>query len=210
MKKFFLLFAAITTLGLASANNNSLMGGGKHTEFRYYGIYGTVDFTYMMNIAPQHDACELTGFAGYNDAYSLMGFTASAGFQWRKESAIGMGFSFLYDMNGSFSQIPIFLEFRSHYTRNRLTPYTSIQMGYSVPFSSTSGGTEYVKINQGGMTFGGEIGGRVAFGRNFGMHLGVGYQLIQCHEVERGVAGEPAVRMPELYHNLKVNVGFNF
>lgn len=206
MKKLLLLIAAVATLSVATAQGD----GKQHKEMRYYGVYGTVDYSYLMNLAPRHDACELTGFEGYTDVYSLSGFTASAGFQWRKESAVGLGFSFLYDPNGSFSQIPLFLEFRSHYSRARFSPYTTVQAGYSIPFKSTSPGLEYVKINQGGLTFGAEVGGRIALSRNFGMHLGVGYQLIHCREVERGDAqGRPAVRLPELYHNLKVNIGFN-
>lgn len=202
MKKIFLLLAAVAITGVAMAQ--------QHTEMRYYGVYGTADFTYMMNLAPQHDACELTGFEGYNDAYSLVGFTASAGFQWRNESAVGLGFSFLYDMQGSFSQIPLFLEFRTHYTHNRLTPYSVVQAGYTIPFKSTNPGSDYIKINQGGITFGVEVGGRVAIARNFGIHLGVGYQMLQCREVERGVESQPTTRMPELYHNLRATLGFNF
>lgn len=230
MKKLFLLLASVAFMGQIMASNletqtlnaNTTGGnrplitssifddGGQHIEFRDYGIYGVVDLTFMMNLAPQHDACDLTGFEGYNDAYSLLGFTASAGFQWRKESSVGIGFSFLSDPNGSFSQIPIFMEFRSHYTRNRLSPFSSIQMGYSIPFGSTNGGGDYVKITKGGMTFGVEGGVRFAFFRNFGMNVSVGYQLIQCREVERGINGDPATRLPELYHNLKASLGFNF
>lgn len=229
MKKLTVLFAALILTSMAIANNpfsitqslnnelsyslaapEKIGNGSQHTEFRYYGIYGIVDLCYWMNIAPVHDALPEEGFAGYDDAYALMGFTASAGFQWRKESAVGIGFSFLNDMNGSFSQIPVFFEYRSHFTRNRLTPYSSIQLGYSVPFGSSNEGPDYVKINKGGLTFGVEGGARFAFSRFFAMNLGVGYQLIQCQEVERGTNGIPGTRMPELYHNLKVNIGFNF
>lgn len=207
MKKLLLLIAAVATLSVATAQGD----GKQHREFRSYGIYGTVDGTFMMNIAPQHDACELTDFKGYNDAYMLVGLTASAGWQWRNASAVGMGFSFLYDLDGSFSQIPLFLEFRSHLTHTRFSPYTAVQAGYSVPLKSSNAALDYKKITKGGMTFGLEVGGRIAFTRHFGMHLGVGYQMINC-EVERGdiVDGRPATRLPELYHNLKANIGFNF
>lgn len=173
-----------------------------HLEFRYYGFYGVVDLTYMTNLNKTHDL--------YTDKYSLMGLTAVAGFQWRKESAVGLGMSYLSDPTGSFSQIPIFIELRSYYTRNRLAPYSAIQMGYSIPLGTTNGGIEYTMLNQGGITLGAEIGGRLAFTRHFGINLGVGYQFIMSNSVERGDAMGAITRLPEHYHNLKAHIGFCF
>lgn len=215
MKKVCLLFAAIIGLNTVFASNaldalsstmlavpNVHKGGDNHIEYRYYGIYGVVDFSYMTNIKPEHD--------GYKDDYSLMGFTASAGFQWRKECGLGLGFSYLNDATGAFSQIPVFIEFRSHYLRSRLTPFSDFQLGYSIPFGSSSGGDEYIKITKGGITFGAAVGARFAFTRNIAANFSVGYQMIQLRQVERGYMSVASTSLPELYHNLKVSVGLNF
>lgn|SRR5574344_853927 len=209
MKKLVLFVAALASLSVAFASdgNTSLLLSKSsvqppHVEYKYYGFYGIVDYTSLINLSVNHDE--------YKDVYSLSGFTAVAGFQWRKESAIGVGFSYLNDASGSFSQIPIFLEFRSHYLRNRLTPYSAIQLGYSIPMGTVNPGTTYTKIEEGGITAGLEAGGRVAISRTFGVHLAVGYQLIQSRSVLRGEDGVDATRLPELYHHFKFCVGLNF
>lgn len=210
MKRIVMIVVALLGLGTVSAHQDDAVGnvysqaGPKpdHLEFRYYGFYGVVNFTYMTNLNQQHDL--------YTDKYSLMGLTAVAGFQWRKESAVGVGISYLMDGDGAFSQIPLFVELRSYYLRNQVSPYTAIQLGYSIPIASAKTGTDYTLLTKGGVVAGLEIGGRVAISRNFGLNVGVGYQLIQSRSVERGVGGEVATRLPELYHNLKVLVGFTF
>lgn len=209
MKKIFLTLLALLAMSpLFASNDNTEFTAfadkptPSHLEFRYYGFYGAVDFTFMTNLNKQHDI--------YTDNYNLMGMTAVAGFQWRKESAVGLGISYLSDPVGSFSQIPIFMELRSYYTRQRLAPYSAIQFGYSIPLGTVNSGINYVKLVEGGITAGVEVGARVAISRHFGLNLGVGYQMIQSRIVERGIQGEISTQLPELYHNLKVNVGFNF
>lgn len=211
MKKVLFLVAilGLGALNLRAENYslNAMAPAPPHVEFKYYGFYASLDYTMMMNlnkvefdIGGQHTV----------DSYLLNGVTAVAGFQWRKESAVGVGFSYLSDPNGSFSQIPLFLEYRTYFLRSRLTPFTTLQLGYSLPFGSVNPGADYIKINQGGITAGVTAGGRVAISRRFGMDLWVGYQLIQIRELERGFATEPATCLPELYHNLKAGVGLNF
>ena len=221
MKKIFLLVAALMCVSAVSATKGgpassvaTVVGGPAstasvfddqpdHLEFKYYGFYGIVDYAFMTNI-------NKTNYE-YTDDFVLNGVTAIAGFQWRKESAVGLGVSYLMDANGSFTQLPVFVELRSHYTRNRVTPYSSVQLGYAIPMGGVDSESEYTKINEGGITFGLEAGGRFAITRNIGVHLSVGYQFTQFNEVERGDAlGQPATRLPEYYSNLKLSLGVNF
>ena len=118
--------------------------------------------------------------------------------------------SYLNDAVGSFSQIPVFLEFRSHFLRNRITPFTSVQLGYSIPFGSKNNVAEYTRIDEGGITFGLEVGARFAISRKLGLNIYVGYQMIQNRSVERGFNEVAASRFPELYDNLKFGIGVNF
>ena len=173
-----------------------------HIEFKYYGFYSVVDYTMMMCLNTKH--------GDYVDDFMLNGVTAAVGWQWRKESGVGVGFSYLNDFDGAFSQIPIFVEFRSHYTRNRLTPFTVIQLGYTVPFGSQNSTQNYTKIDKGGITMGLSGGIRFAFKPKVGMNLYVGYQMLQSKLVERGDEIAQATKLPELYHCFKAGLGINF
>ncbi|MBQ3949379.1 MAG: hypothetical protein II661_02790, partial [Bacteroidales bacterium] len=147
MKKTLLLLSLLTLITAARAEQLSplaQMTNPPHIEFKYYGFYSVIDYTFMTNLNKVHGE--------YIDDYVLNGITAVAGWQWRKESAVGLGFSYLNDATGSFSQIPVFLEFRSHFLRNRVTPFTAVQLGYSIPFGSKNAELDYTRIDEGGIT----------------------------------------------------------
>ena len=213
MKKTLLLFALLVTVGAANAvQPPAPQEGPTHVEFKYYGFYCVIDYTNMMHFKSENGAYadQYGVMHSFPDVYNLNGITAVAGWQWRKESALGIGFSYLNDAMGSFSQIPVFLEFRSHFLRNRVTPFTSVQLGYSIPFGSKNLAEEYTRIAEGGITFGADLGVRFAISRKFGLNLFVGYQMIQNRSVERGFNGVAVSCFPELYHNLKFGTGVNF
>lgn len=232
MKKILLLAVALLSMNAARADggykislsDSRMQDQPPHVEFKYYGFYGIVDFSYMMNL---NDNTEMSHLLS-PDKYSMMGITAIAGFQWRQQAAVGMGFSYLDDPSGSFSQVPVFLEYRCYFLRSRFTPYVAGQIGWSIPLGTVNGGDaagvmdrngvpdsvdlghEYIKINKGGITFGVEAGGRVAIRPKFGINIYVGYQMISLREVERGYDAVAATRMPELYHHFKAGIGFCF
>lgn len=213
MKKLFLTLSLLLCAFAATAGQPPLPQGDKpHIEMKYYGLYFVVDYTHLIHFAAENGnyVDQNNIMHTFSDAYALNGITAVAGWQWRKESAIGLGFSYLNDPVGSFSQIPVFLEFRSHLSRSRLTPFTAVQMGYSIPMGTKNNIEEYTRIAEGGVTFGLSAGLRYAFKQRFGMNLFVGYQFIQCRSVERGFDGVASSAWPELYHNLKFGFGFNF
>lgn len=216
MKKPFLLLALLSILPFAKADQlptPTSLSEIPHVEFKYYGFYGVVDYTFMTNFShesPQYLNPATGQLEGFVDKYTLNGITAVAGWQWRKESAIGIGFSYLNDAEGSFSQIPVFLEFRSHFLRSRITPFSVVQLGYSIPFGSKNSAEEYTRIDEGGITFALSAGARYAISQKLALNLYVGYQMIQLNSVERGFNLVAATRMPELYHNVKFGLGINF
>lgn len=223
MKKLFFMlilaasFAASAAEPLAPEAKSSpiyaSLNGAEHIEFKYYGFYCVVDYTHMFcftNFSGQYMEPMTGQIMGFYDNYHLNGISAVAGWQWRKETALGVGFSYLNDPIKSFSQIPVFLEFRSHFLRSRLTPFTSLQIGYTVPFGSKNAGYEYTRIDRGGVTFAINIGLRFAFKQKFGMNIYGGYQMIQLNSVERGFGGVASTRMPELYDNIRFGLGVNF
>ena len=220
MKKYILLLAMLATTAFAYATqDNDLIcanannaGTPPHVEFKWHGFYGVVDFTSMTNLNKEHGGyMDLYGVEHqYIDKYTLNGITCVAGWMWRKESAIGVGFSYLNDPTGAFSQIPVFVEFRSHFLRNRITPFTSIQMGYSIPFGSKNKVAEYTKIDEGGLSVGISAGARFAIHPKVGLNMYVGYQLLQTRSLERGWNEVASTKLPELYHNIKFGMGINF
>lgn len=170
----------------------------QHVEFKWHGLYGLAELDYMTNLNREDHEVSFTGYS------------AVIGWQIRKESGIGVGFSYLMDSEGAFSQMPLYVELRSHYMRSRLTPFTVVQAGYSFPVNSASSGSEAVSVKQGGVMFAFLVGGRYAINRWMGVNLHVGYQMLMMNEVERQHASAPTDRSSQLLHNVKVGVGLHF
>lgn len=169
MKKIIL--AAVTLLclfGTAAAQ--------RHMEYKWRGFYAVVDGGYVMNLNRSVDQ------SGFSDTLSGAWMGLSAGFQFRKEAGVGAGFAYLYDPNGAFTQLPVFVELRSHLMRSRLTPYFVVQGGYSLPVGASS---PITKVTKGGLYFGAEFGGRYAIDRGFAIGLHAGYKFINMAEVTR-------------------------
>ena len=133
----------------------------RHVEFRWRGIYFVGDAAYAMNL---NTGVNDNGFA---DTIAAFMPSISAGFQFRKEASVGAGLSYLADPSGAFTQLPIFAELRSHFTRSRFTPYTVLQ------------------LEEGGLYLGVEVGGRYAFTRSVGLGVHAGYRLITDNKVNR-------------------------
>ena len=185
----------------------------QHVEFKYYGFYCVVDYAHMMcltNFSGQYMEPHTGQVIGFHDRYNLDGISAVAGWQWRKETALGLGFTYFNDPQKSFSQIPVFVEFRSHYLRSRLTPFTSLQIGYTIPLGTKNLAEEYIRVISGGIAFAVNIGLRFAVKQKFGLNIYGGYQMTHLNSVERGFNGVAGTRMSELYDNFKFGLGVNF
>jgi len=191
MKRLLLLLAAVAVFATAQA---------QHIEFKWRGFYVAGGYNHAMNLNK----------TPYDDQVAFNGFTVAGGFQFRRGTDVGIGASYMRDATGAFSQMPIFLELRSHYMPSRLTPFTTLYVGYSLPLGSSSGGSESVQIKAGGVTSGANVGVRYAFTRKFGIHAYVGYQELYMTKVNRKIAGRLAETQPLLLHNLKFGVGLNF
>lgn len=169
MKKTILAVVALLCLcGTAAAQ--------RHMEYKWRGFYSVVEGGYVMNL---NRAVDHSGFA---DTVGGPWMGLSAGFQFRKEACVGAGFAYLYDPNGAFTQLPVFVELRSHLKRSRLTPYFVAQGGYSLPVGASC---PTKKITKGGLYFGVEFGARYAIDRNFAIGLHAGYKFINMAEVTR-------------------------
>ncbi len=191
MKKTILLLAALASFAVAQA---------QHVEFKWHRFYGVAGYAFSTNLNK----------TPFNDSVTFHGFYLVGGWQIRKESGIGLGVEYMMDTRGAFSQLPVFIEVRSHFLRNRVTPYTVAQVGYCIPLGASSGGENSVQIAKGGPTWSAQVGARYAFSRKFAVSAFVGYQGMYMNLVERKVGGMRANARPLLLHNIKAGIGFNF
>jgi hypothetical protein len=156
-----------------------------------------------------------------SDKASMAGISAAFGFQYRRTVACGVGVEFLKDKTNAYSHMPIYVEFRSHLSPRRTSPYTVLKLGYSIPAGSTrKDATGMLKVNKSGIMFGADVGYRIHFDRTFAGTIYVGYQL-QPFQVERRI--NPTAELPNgsynnrdqvLLHMIKfgatLNIGFGF
>ena len=186
-KKMIAAVALLCLMGTAVAQ--------RHIEFRWHGLYCVGDVSFAFNVNRTN---EITGIGD-----TVAGFmpSFSAGYQFRKEAAVGLGFSYLADPTGGFTQLPVFVELRSHFSRAQLTPYTVLQVGYSLPLGSSSEPPSS-KIEEGGLYLGFEVGGRYAFSRSFALGLHGGYKLLYSNKVQR----TDALNMPILTESVALSM----
>lgn len=197
MKKIILAAVALILLGnVATAQ--------RHLEYKWRGFYATLDFSYGMNLN------RTPGLNGIGDTVSAFGLGFSSGFQFRKEAALGAGVTYISDATGAFTQMPLFLELRSHFMRSRLTPYTVLQAGYTLPVGSSSEAPDVIKITKGGLYFGFSLGARYAIERSFAIAAHVDYKLLQSNEVTRNYASGPNLADAIVLHMLSGGVSLYF
>ncbi len=197
MKKNIIAAVALLCLcGTAAAQ--------RHIEFRWRGIYFVGDGSYVFNInrSPNDQ--------GIADTVSGFMPSFSGGFQFRKEAAVGLGFAYLADPTGAFTQMPLFVELRSHFTRDRLTPYAVLQVGYSLPVGASSE-PPVTKIDEGGLYLGLEFGGRFAINRSFALGAHLGYKLLQSNHVIRyDLANTPLLNETVVLHLIGGGISLYF
>ena len=193
MKKALLLLAAVAALVAAQAQP-------KHIEPYWHGLYGVAGYDFATNVNK----------TAFSDKATFHGFYAVGGWQIRKESGIGLGVEFMKDPTGAFTQLPVFVELRSHYLRSQLTPFSTVYVGYSIPLGSTSGVDNAVKINEGGVIWGVNVGARYAFNRNLSVDAYVGYMGMRLNKVGRWENGKLSIDRPLLLQNIKAGVSINY
>lgn len=179
----------------------------RHIEFQWHGVYVTGDMSYGMNINRTPDEFDVIG-----DTLSCFMPSVIAGFSFRKEAAVGLGFTYVADPTGAYRQMPLFVELRSHFTRARITPYTVIQSGYTLPLGASSEATPVSStIEEGGLYLGLEVGARYAITRHMAVAGHVGYRFLQMNHVHRrDIEGTSLVSPPVVLHVLTAGATFYF
>lgn len=189
MKKIVLAAVALLCLcGTAAAQ--------RHIEFRWHGFYCVGDMSYGVNL---NRSANDNNFADTVGAFMP---SISAGYMFRKEAVVGLGATYVADANGAFTQLPVYVELRSHFMRSRLTPYTVLQVGYSLPLGVSSDAPS-TKIEEGGLYVGLSVGGRYAFSRSLALGLHLDYKLLQSNVVSRhDMENAPMLNEPVVLHML--------
>ena len=200
MKKIVL--AIVTLVALCGASQAQ-----RHIEYRWHGVYVTGDMSYGMNINRTPDEFDVIG-----DTLSCVMPSITVGYSFRKEAALGLGFTYVADPTGAYTQLPLFVELRSHFSRNQLTPYTVLQAGYTMPLGASSVADPYASaIEEGGLYLGIEAGVRYAFSRQVAVAGHVGYRMMQSNVVHRRDAeGTSIVAPPVVLHVLAVGATLYF
>lgn len=196
MKKTIIAAVALLCLfGTAAAQ--------RHIEYRWHGLYFVGDVSYAFNVNRS-----VSDETGRGDTVSAFMPSFSAGYQFRKEAAVGVGFSYLSDPTGAFTQLPVFIELRSHFMRSQLTPYSVLQIGYSLPLGSSSEPPS-TKIDEGGLYLGLEVGGRYALNRTVALGVHAGYKLLYSNSVLRTDANNDPILSDAVALSL-INFGVSF
>lgn len=200
MKKIIIAIVAMVSLcGYAQEQ--------RHIEFRWHGVYLVGDASYGFNLNREMD--EYDTIATTLNAF-MPGF--SVGYQIRKETGIGVGFNYVADPTGAYTQLPVYAELRSHFWRNQLTPYTVLQVGYTLPLGASSVADPVSsKIEEGGLYFGLEVGARYAISRSLAVAGHVGYRLLQSNLVSRtDLQGHSILSVPITLHVLAIGASVYF
>lgn len=200
MKKIVIAIVTIAALcGVAQAQ--------RHVEFRWHGAYLVGDASYGFNLNRTQEDDDTI-------ASTLNAFMPglSVGYQFRKEAGVGLGFNYVADPTGAYTQMPVFLELRSHFLRSQLTPYCAMQVGYTLPLGTSSEPDPVsTKIEEGGLYFGLEVGARYAINRFMAVAGHVGYRLLQSNDVSRSnMEGTSILATPISLHVLNFGVSFYF
>ena len=176
----------------------------RHIEFRWRGVYVVADAAYAFNIN------RTPGLNGIADSVSGIMPSLIGGFQFRKEASVGLGFGYLMDPTGAFTQLPIFVDLRSAFTRDRLTPYVAAQAGYSLPVGASSE-PPVTKIEEGGVYLAIEVGGRYAIDRSTALGAHVGYRMLHSNKVMRSDdMNDPMLTEAATLHMIAAGVYFTF
>lgn len=200
MKKLFIAAVALLCLsGTAVAQ--------RHIEFLWHGAYLVGDASYGFNLNRSMD--EYDTIATKLNAI-MPGL--SLGYQIRKETGVGVGFNYVADPTGAYTQMPIFAELRSHLLRSQLTPYAVLQVGYTLPLGASSEADPVsTKIEEGGLYFGLEVGARYAINRTMAVAGHVGYRMLQSNLVSRSdLHGHPILAVPISLHVIAIGASLYF
>jgi opacity protein-like surface antigen len=197
MKKILIAAVALLCLsGTAAAQ--------RHIEFRWHGVYVVGDMSYAFNLNRS------PGDFGIADTVSGFMPMVVGGFQFRKEAGVGVGAAYFNDPDGAFAQLPLFVELRSNFLRSQITPYTAVQVGYSLPVGKSSN-PPVKKIEEGGLYVGIEAGARYAVSRSLAVGAHAGYRLLHSNKVIRHDANNiPMLTESATLHMLQFGVSLYF
>ena len=154
------------------------------------------------------------------ESTSLMGLDIIGGYRLSYYTSVAVGVGYYNhsnkadSLNNLHSNIPIFFELRNHYSKNRISPYTTVNVGYaikngraSIPSKPQSG------VIKGGPLVGVSVGVRYLITNTVGINLFAGYvghkENIEEHYFEN-IETPSTLERPNFLHQLKFGVGVTF
>lgn len=198
-------------IGLICANNtefgssgmSAMLPGKGRIEQRHTGFYGLVN------------AGGTYAFLNKDEGASLMGIEAIGGYRWSLYSGVGLGVGYYKESGENLhSNIPIFIELRNHFMRDRFSPFTTLSLGYAIPMGRESiTQKQQDGVTQGGVVVGFSVGVRYLFTRKIGVNLFAGYSGMK-ETIERQIITTTEEIVPQekpyFLHQLKFGLGVSF
>jgi outer membrane protein assembly factor BamA len=165
MKKYFalVLFTLTTSIAFAHSGNEKItkepikierIGAINSTVFEP-GYKGIVEMGYSF------------GKRGYN--YDMLKLNIINGYQLNPYFSIGFGTGLRYILLRSRTLVPVFADFRSIFTENKVSPYLSLAVGYSFNTTINFNGYGFLLNPTAGVIF--KVSNKTA------LNVGIGYDL---------------------------------
>lgn len=172
----------------------------QHDTFREYGFYGTASYNFSTNL----------NRSDYQTV--LNGLTVTGGFQIRPKTCIELGVGFLADSKGVFTQVPLTVGLRTHYLDRWITPFTDVYAGYALPLKKMGTVDDFrMKVDQGGVTVGVNIGARISMSRKWAINAYVGWHFFMINDMHvYNLDNFPVARDVWGAHCLKIGLGAMF
>lgn len=191
MKKIAIFAALLCIVGTAVC---------QHDTFREYGFYGTASYNFSTNL----------NRSDYQTV--LNGLTVTGGFQIRPKTCIELGVGFLADSKGVFTQVPLTVGLRTHYLDRWITPFTDLYAGYALPLKKMGTVNDLrMKVDQGGVTVGVNIGARISMSRKLAINAYVGWHFFMNNDLHvYNIDNFPVARDAWGAHCLKIGLGAMF
>ena len=197
------LCSDIQEISLSSSGMSSMLPGGGRIEQQKTGFYGMLSGGGTL------------AFLAKDSGAVLAGAEFVAGYRWSLYSGVGAGIGFYKDMNDLHTTLPIFIEVRNHFMRNRFSPFSVISAGYSIPNGRVSNYRSLQSgVVKGGPMVGITLGVRYLFTKRTGINLFVGYmgqkETIEEHILIPSVGETASREVPYFLHQAKFGIGISF
>ena len=194
-----------------SASMNTVMKKAVFPKSRGFVCVANVGGTYIFAGREEGENVQ----EGEEVSTSLVGVDFIAGYRLSNFTSVAVGVGYYTTSDNLHSNVPVFFELRNHYTQNRLSPFTTVNLGYAIRSGRTSVPSKPQSgIIEGGPLVGVNVGIRYLFTNSTGVNLFAGYvghkSTIERHYLGISENGPSSIKEPNWLHQIKFGIGVTF